>query len=292
MTIPMKQASSAILGLCHRIAYASVIAGAVWLFYSIPFDGPLTGASKALLKLVDFPIATASQLLPCNARGVDLWYRIGPGESACPHYTTMSESLSSHMLVGVPAYVLLFYLPNLLLVAHRRLRSQQVSSPAIAAALSFAAFAFPVFAEARGPSTPEERSQAVALVHALEADPLNDGARDARGWLIAWLSEVPDITVQMCPALLGKGFESNRKYGAELSVQQALSSAAFVIEQPERAQDQLAVAVAGVEGVLRTYQALLSRNPRARFRSLDVLGEAEAKGALERIVADNLKACD
>ena len=125
----------------------------------------------------------------------------------------------------------------------------------------------------------------------VEADPLNDGAKDARGWLIAWLSEVPDISVQMCTALLGKDFESNSKYGAELSLQQPLSSAAFIIEQPDRADDQLAVAVAGVEGVLRAYEALLSKKPKARFPLLDAMREAKAKGTLERIVAGNMKAC-
>ncbi|MEO7975492.1 MAG: hypothetical protein ABIU84_18070 [Thermoanaerobaculia bacterium] len=287
----MQQIGPALLGLAHRVAYATAIAGAVWLFYSIPFDGPLEKSPKVLLKLFDLPIATASQLLPCNARGVDLWFRIGPGESACPHYSTMSESLRSHMRVGVLAYVLLFYLPSLLLAARRRWRGRRPAALSVAALLILGFATSPGFAARRGPSTPEERSKAIDLVRALETDPLNETARDSRRWLIAWLSEIPDITVELCPALLGENFEVNKKYAAELSVQQSLSGAAFIIEHPERAQEKLAVALAGVEGTLKTYEAVLMQKPKAHFKSLDALLEAKSKGTLESIVARNMKAC-
>lgn len=287
----MGRTASALLGLSHRIAYATAIAGSVWLFYSISFGGPLEKSSAALLKLADLPIATASQLLPCNARGVDLWYRVGPGESVCPHYTTTSESLGSHMRVGVASYVLLFYLPNLLLAARRRWRGRRAIALSVVALLVMSFAASPASAARRGPSTLEERSKAIGLVRALEVEPLNDSARDSRRWLVAWLSEIPDITVQMCPALLGENFEVNKKYAAELTLQQSLSSAAFIIEHPERANDKLAVSLAGVEGVFKAYEAILDQKPKAHFKSLDALIEAKSKGTLETIVAQNMKAC-
>lgn len=287
----MERNASALLGLSHRVAYATAIAGAVWLFYSISFGGPLGNSSRVLLKLADLPIATASQLLPCNARGVDLWYRVGPGESACPHYTTASESLGSHMRVGVAAYVLVFYLPNLFLAARRRWRGRRAAALSIGTLLVLSFIASPGSAARRGPSTPEERGKAVNLVRALEVDPLNEAARDSRRWLVAWLSEIPDISVQMCPALLGESFEVNKKYAAELALQQSLSSAAFIIEHPERANDKLAVSLAGVEGVFKAYERILAQKPKAHFKSLDALIEAKSRGTLESIVAQNMKAC-
>lgn len=57
-------------------------------------------------------------------------------------------------------------------------------------------------AEARGPSTPEERAKVVALTRMLELDPLAEDAPAARDWLRAWAIEVPDLRVYACPQLL------------------------------------------------------------------------------------------
>ncbi|MFN7941081.1 MAG: hypothetical protein U0X73_05755 [Thermoanaerobaculia bacterium] len=146
-------------------------------------------------------------------------------------------------------------------------------------------------AGSRGPSTSEERAKAVQLVHLLEAQPLHKDAKSARTWLLAWLAEVPDITVSMCPALLGLHVEKREKYAAELALQQALSSAAFIIEKPDQASNPAAVDLAGVEGVLRAYEALLAAKPTARIPSLDALLKARADGTLAGVVAENAKGC-
>lgn len=145
--------------------------------------------------------------------------------------------------------------------------------------------------EVRGPSTAEERQKAVEIIRALEMKPLHKDARDARGWLVVWLAEIPDITVSFCSELLGPTFEHKKKYGAELSVQQVFSSAAFMIENPAQAGDDEAVRLAGVEGVLRTYQSLLAEKPKARFPSLDALLKAKSDGTLASVVAENAKGC-
>jgi carboxypeptidase Q len=162
----------------------------------------------------------------------------------------------------------------------------------VVASVALVFLAVPAFGASRGPSTPEERQRAVAVVRALEEDPLNRDARQWRQWLVAWLSEIPDITVSMCLSLLGETFESERRYGAELGLQQSLSSAAFMIEHPDRVQDRLAVSLAGVEGVIAAYEALLSKKPKARFASLDALLEAREKGELQGVVASNMESCD
>ena len=145
--------------------------------------------------------------------------------------------------------------------------------------------------EVRGPSTSEERKKAVEIIRALEIQPFHKDARDARGWLVVWLAEIPDITVSFCTALLGPTFEHQKKYAAELAVQQGFSSAAFMIESPAQAANQEAVNLAGVEGVLRAYQSLLAEKPKARFPSLDALLKAKSDGALASVVAENAKGC-
>lgn len=98
-------------GLCHRLAYAATFSGAVWILSTMPLSHSLGGPVFWLTRVVDAPIATASLLLPCNERGVDLWYRVGAGSSPCPHEVAPDVAFFNHMRIGLLAYVLLFYVP-------------------------------------------------------------------------------------------------------------------------------------------------------------------------------------
>lgn len=138
----------------------------------------------------------------------------------------------------------------------------------------------------RGPSTLEERAQAVRLTRALEADPLNEKAKDARRWLLGWLSDVPDITVTICPDYLRPIFNSDKNYSPEIFFQMTLSSAAFIIEHPDQAKDDVAVNRAGVEGSLKAYEAIVKAKPKAKSAFLDDLIAKRDKGTLEEYVRE------
>lgn len=138
----------------------------------------------------------------------------------------------------------------------------------------------------RGPSTPEERAQAVRLTHSLETDPLGNEAKDARRWLLAWLSEVPDIDVTICSDYLKPVFDKDKNYASEIFFQMTISSAAFIIEHPEQAKDDVAVNKAGLEGSLRAYEAILKAKPKAKWPFLDDLIQRRDKGTLEEYVRE------
>ncbi len=133
----------------------------------------------------------------------------------------------------------------------------------------------------RGPSTPEERAKVVDLVHKLETDPLNPEAEQWRVWLAQWIDEVPDIVVPVCPGLLPQLLRSQRNYSHELAMQVVYSSAAFIVQHPKEQVDQQAVFVAGVEGALKSYEAILKARPRARWFFLDNLIQMRNKGELK-----------
>ncbi len=172
-----------------------------------------------------------------------------------------------------------------------RIRTSLVASVAVTTLLLTAVTGAPLLGAGRGPSTPEERQQALRLVKALEDDPLNKDAKPARQWLLAWLTEIPDISVQMCPALFGKKFEVDEEFAGEIALQQSLSGAAFIIEHSDQAKDKLGVALAGVEGALKAYEAILLAKPKAHLASLDALLQAKADGKLSETVARNRKTC-
>jgi len=138
-----------------------------------------------------------------------------------------------------------------------------------------------VRAEERGPSTAEERAKVIDLTHKLETDPLNPQAEEWRVWLAKWIDEVPDVVVPICPPLLPQLLRSNRNYAHELAMQIVYSSTAFIVEHPRQQVDQQAVFQAGVDGMLKSYQALLKAKPKARWYFLDSLIDMRDKGTLK-----------
>jgi hypothetical protein len=135
--------------------------------------------------------------------------------------------------------------------------------------------------EERGPSTPEERAKVIDLTRKLETDPLNPDAEEWRVWLAKWIDEVPDVIVPVCPGLLPQLLRSNRNYAHELAMQVVYSTAAFIVEHPQQQVDQQAVFQAGVDGMLKAYQAILKARPRAHWYFLDSLIQMRDKGELK-----------
>jgi hypothetical protein len=137
---------------------------------------------------------------------------------------------------------------------------------------------------AQSPSTPEERTRLVSLAHQHEANPLDPGLKNERAWAIKWLIQVPDIQVGMCPSILGDYHKY--KYSTEITIQIMLSSAAFVIENPDKAKDSAAQYVAGAEGALKAYSALLQQDPKAKSKVLDEMQEKQSQGRLKDSVEE------
>jgi hypothetical membrane protein len=135
-------------------------------------------------------------------------------------------------------------------------------------------------AQARGPSTREERANVVALARALERDPSAATAPATRQWLRDWIVEVPDIRVYVCDALLNQGLGDNYPYSREVNLQPTFSAAAFAIEHPNQARDEIAQYNAGLEGALRVYEALLKSKPDAHSAFLDELLVKRDRGEL------------
>jgi hypothetical protein len=145
---------------------------------------------------------------------------------------------------------------------------------------------------ARGPSTPEERARLVAIAHKLEAAPLDPSLKADRQWAILWLIQVPDLTVSLCPNVLGKDYlKTKYKYSPELTGQLTLSSAAFIIEHPDKASDKLAQYTAGAEGALKAYGAILKDNPKAKYKALDEAVARQEQGQLADFVRENSGSC-
>ena len=108
----------------------------------------------------------------------------------------------------------------------------------------------------------------------------------ARQWLLNWLIEVPDISITICGDYLRPLFDKDKDYAKDIFFQMSFSSAAFIIEHPDQAKDDVAVNKAGIEGSLRAYEAIVKAKPKVKWPFLDELIQRREKGTLEEYVRE------
>jgi hypothetical protein len=154
------------------------------------------------------------------------------------------------------------------------------------------ALAFTAHAADRGPSTAAERRRAVETTRRLEKAPLAPNANGDRKWLLQWINDIPDITVRTCSGLLDTlAGDDEGKFGRKLFAQAMFGMTAFMIENPAKKDDWVAVQTAGVESTLRAYQSLVQAKPEARWELLDRLLAAQKQGQLGDVVENALEGC-
>ena len=134
----------------------------------------------------------------------------------------------------------------------------------------------------RGPSTRAERDRALKINKELEADPLAPQYRADRAWLIQWIQDIPDITVQICVDPVEGN--SNYRYSRELLLQKTFASAAYIIEHSVRDRDDISVETAGIEGALKAYESILKKYPQAHSPYWDRLLKKRDNGTLRDYV--------
>jgi hypothetical protein len=170
----------------------------------------------------------------------------------------------------------------------------------------FCSVALAQTATGRGPSTPEERKRFLAIAHKFEENPLDKSLWPEEKWALQWVQDIPDITVTPCPPLLtgpqsaasqsdsrrpGEDFLADYKYAHQLAVATVFGNVAFMIEHPNKAPDNTAGFVAGVESALRAYKAILKTEPTAKSRTMDDLLQKQSQGKLVDAVREAGKDC-
>jgi hypothetical protein len=137
----------------------------------------------------------------------------------------------------------------------------------------------------------EPRQRVVAIAHKLEATPLDQALFPEREWAKQWVIQNPDVRIRMCLQLLPDLRRPRYKFRSEILDQMMLSSAAFLIEHPDKVGDHLAENVGGLQGALKAYSAIVKSNPDARVQGLDDMLEKQSRGQLVEFARETIKAC-
>lgn len=147
-------------------------------------------------------------------------------------------------------------------------------------------------ADQRGPSTPEERKRALNVIEQLEQRPLDPTLKQDREWVFQWLKEVPDVNAAMCTGIIGPLLEEKpTDTRSILTYQNVLASAAFKMQNPDKAKDHVAVFMAGAEGMLRAYDNILKKDPALKSAFMEELKQKQASGTLLAYVRQGAETC-
>lgn len=146
--------------------------------------------------------------------------------------------------------------------------------------------------EKRPPSTPEERKRFLTLVHKLEKTPLDQSLNSEVAWALKWLEDIPDVNVSICFDPLGPFIIEKYRYDSRIRGQYVLGMGAYLLDHPQKAADNRAQYLAGVESALKAYKSILKTKPEAKSQGLDGLVSKQDEGQLADFVRDASKGCE
>jgi hypothetical protein len=133
--------------------------------------------------------------------------------------------------------------------------------------------------------TPEVKARIQRIAQASDKDPLATMGSEDGKWLMKWMDEVPDYQFGPDPGAFWAMGAAKGDLRKVMQFHHAVSTAAFQVEHQildprKKAEDAEAVALAGLEGLLRAYESLLPRRPENRSEKMDAALASRNKGEL------------
>ena len=134
--------------------------------------------------------------------------------------------------------------------------------------------------------TDKEKNTAllVKLTKFLEEKPFDEKAKENRENAFKYLIQTKDVSVIACTDLLKDVTKKKNKFGGELLIQQSLGAAVFKLQNPDKIDDENAAQLAGMESMLRTYEAMVAADSKAKFAGMDDLITKRDNGTLKAFV--------
>jgi len=118
----------------------------------------------------------------------------------------------------------------------------------------------------------------------LEKKPFDPNAGAARNWGFKWVADTDQVTVGLCGSMMKLIPEKKNKFKGELLMQMTFGMAIFKLENPDKKDDEKAAQFAGVESMLRAYEAMFVENEKAKNAELDSLVTKQRNGELKAVV--------
>lgn len=119
----------------------------------------------------------------------------------------------------------------------------------------------------------------------LEEKPFDKNAKNIRSAAFVYAADTKDVTVIICGGEITKHImDKKNKNGSELLAQYAIGMTAFKLENPDKKDDENAAQLAGLESVLKTYEAMIAQKPKTKHKGMDDYVQKRNSGELKALV--------
>lgn len=130
----------------------------------------------------------------------------------------------------------------------------------------------------------KDRASFISNARLLEKNPLDPNAGAARSWGFKWVADTDEVSVVICSGTMKLLPEKKNKYKGELLMQMTFGMAVFKLENPDQKSDENAAQLAGLESMLRAYEAMAAKDEKAKNAGLDALVAKQKNGELKALV--------
>ena len=130
----------------------------------------------------------------------------------------------------------------------------------------------------------KDRTAFINNTRLLEKKPFDPNAGAARQWGFKWVADTDEVSVKLCSDSMKLIPEKKNKFKAELLMQFTFGMAVFKLENPDQKNDENAATLAGIESVLKTYNAMIAENEKAKSPGMDELITKQNNGELKALV--------
>lgn len=130
----------------------------------------------------------------------------------------------------------------------------------------------------------KDRAAFISNTRLLEKKPFDPNADAARKWGFKWVADTDQVSVVLCSDTLKLLPDKKNKFKGELLMQFMFGIAAFKLENPDKKDDEKAAQLAGLESMLRAYEAMVAANEKAKNAELDALLVKRGNGELKAMV--------
>ena len=129
-----------------------------------------------------------------------------------------------------------------------------------------------------------EKENVIKTARAFETAPLAKETKEMYKKAFVWIAETDQVTVGLCGGVVGLFTDKKYKNMEELLSAYEVGMAAFKLENPGKASDEMTAQVVGVQTVLKTYQAIMKEKPKAKSETIDALLAKNEAGELEALI--------
>ncbi|MFN6963758.1 MAG: hypothetical protein ACK4S4_08335 [Pyrinomonadaceae bacterium] len=120
----------------------------------------------------------------------------------------------------------------------------------------------------------------IQAARAMETAPASPETARLTSPALKWLIETEDVHLIVCGNVIGPMLEKKNKNGTAMIGAYTIGMGAFKIQNPDRANDEDAAQLAGVELALKVYEILVKEKPKTKFDPVEQLIAKRNSGEL------------